>query len=276
MDLVELERRVCYYYVEKGKSEGDLLNGKKIIVVMPAYNAERTLEKTYEEIPKDIVDDIILTDDHSSDKTVEIARQLKLKVFVHDSNLGYGGNQKTCYKEALKAGADIVVMLHPDYQYPPKLITAMAGLITSGMFDVVLGSRILGNKALEGGMPIYKYIANRILTLIENHMITEKLSEYHTGYRAFSREVLLNLPILENSNDFVFDNQMLLQALFFGYRVAEITCPSSYTKDSSSINFPRSVLYGFGVLSTAMKYMLQKRSLGKFQIFDKNGKKLIV
>ncbi|MCM8760998.1 MAG: glycosyltransferase family 2 protein [Candidatus Omnitrophica bacterium] len=251
-----------------------MLNGKKIVVVMPAYNAEKTLRKTYDEIPKDIVDEIILTDDKSADRTVQVARSLGLKVFVHPENLGYGGNQKTCYAEALKAGADVVVMLHPDYQYPPKLITAMAALITSGMFDVVLGSRILGNKALEGGMPLYKYIANRLLTLIENNMISQKLSEYHTGYRAFSKEVLLKLPILENSNDFVFDNQMLLQAFYFGYRVAEITCPSSYTKESSSINFPRSVIYGLGVLSTAWKYMLQKHHLGKWRIFDETGRKL--
>ena len=253
-----------------------MLNGKKIVVVMPAYNAEKTLEKTYNEIPKDIVDDIILTDDNSKDKTVDIAKTLNLKVFVHNKNTGYGGNQKTCYREALKLGADVVVMLHPDYQYPPKLITPMAGLITSGMFDVVLGSRILGNKALEGGMPVYKYIANRILTLAENIIISQKLSEYHTGYRAFSREALLNLPILENSDDFVFDNQILLQAFFFGYRVGEITCPAIYAKDSSSINFSRSVVYGLGVLSTALKYMLKKCSLGKWPIFDKDGNKLTV
>lgn len=251
-----------------------MLNGRKIVVVMPAYNAEKTLRKTYDEIPKDVVDDIILTDDYSSDKTVEIAKALNLKLFIHERNLGYGGNQKTCYREALKTGADVVVMLHPDYQYPPKLITAMAALITSGIFDVVLGSRILGNKALEGGMPLYKYIANRVLTLIENNMISQKLSEYHTGYRAFSKEVLLSLPILENSDDFVFDNQVLLQALYFGYRVAEITCPSVYTKESSSINFPRSVIYGFGVLQAAWKYMLQKRFLVKSPIFDRNGRKL--
>ena len=252
-----------------------LLNGKKIVVVMPAYNAEKTLKKTYDDIPKDIVDEIILTDDHSRDRTVEVAKSLNLKVFTHDRNLGYGGNQKTCYREALKLGADVVIMLHPDYQYPPRLITAMAGLITSGIFDVVLGSRILGNKALEGGMPFYKYVANRILTLIENNMISQKLSEYHTGYRAFSRDVLVKLPILENSDDFVFDNEMLLQAFYFGYRIAEITCPSSYAKDSSSINFPRSVVYGTGVLATAWKYMLQKRSLGHWNIFNKDGRKLI-
>lgn len=253
-----------------------MLNGKKIVVVMPAYNAEKTLQRTYDEIPKDIVDDIILIDDRSADRTVEVAKSLGLKVFVHEKNLGYGGNQKTCYKEALRLGADVVIMLHPDYQYPPKLITPMAALITSGMFDVVMGSRILGNKALEGGMPIYKYIANRMLTLLENNMISQKLSEYHTGYRAFSREVILNLPILENSDDFVFDNQMILQAFYFGYRVAEITCPSSYTKDSSSINFRRSVVYGLGVLGTAWKYMLQKRSLGRWPIFDKEGRRLAI
>ncbi len=251
----------------------NLLNGKRIVVVMPAYNAEKTLRKTYDEIPRDIVDEIILTDDKSKDNTVEIAKRLGLKVFVHDKNIGYGGNQKTCYSQALKLGADVVVMLHPDYQYPPKLITPMAALITSDIFDVVLGSRILGGKALEGGMPIYKYIANRILTLVENNMISQKLSEYHTGYRAFSKKVLLNLPILENSDDFVFDNQMLLQALYFGYRVAEITCPSVYTKESSSINFSRSVVYGLGVLSTAWKYMLQKHSFLKLPIFDSNGRK---
>ena len=251
-----------------------MLNGKRIVVVMPAYNAEKTLRRTYDEIPKDVVDEIILTDDSSRDRTVEVAKTLNLKLFVHDRNKGYGGNQKTCYAEALKSGADVVVMLHPDYQYSPRLITPMAALITSGMFDVVLGSRILGNKALEGGMPFYKYAANRLLTLIENNVISQKLSEYHTGYRAFSREVLLNLPIPENSDDFVFDNQMLLQAFYFGYRVAEITCPAVYTKESSSINFSRSVAYGFGVLGTAFKYFLQKHSVGRWPIFDKNGRKL--
>ena len=241
---------------------------------MPAYNAERTLEKTYDEIPKDVVDEIIITDDLSSDRTVEVAKRLNLKLFVHRENRGYGANQKTCYHEALKARADVVVMLHPDYQYPPKLITAMAGLITSGIYDVVLGSRILGNRAMKGGMPLYKYAANRILTLVENNMIGEKLSEYHTGYRAFSRDVLTALPILENSDDFVFDNEILLQAFYFGYRVAEVTCPAVYTKESSSINFSRSVVYGFGVLSTAFKYMLAKRAGAKFPIFDRDGKKL--
>lgn len=253
-----------------------MLNNKKVIVVMPAYNAEKTLRKTCDGVPRDVVDDIILTDDHSNDKTVEIARELKLKTFVHDRNLGYGGNQKTCYREAIKLGADVVIMLHPDYQYPPALIISMASLITSGMFDLVLGSRILGNKALKGGMPLYKYVSNRMLTLLENNIIGEKLSEYHTGYRAFSREVLLNLPILENSDDFLFDNQMLLQAFYFGYRMGEITCPSQYTKESSSINFRRSVVYGLGVLRTAVQYALQKNNLGKFPIFDKNGGKISV
>jgi len=253
-----------------------LLNGKKIIVVMPAYNAEHTLGKTYDEIPKDIVDDIILTDDKSADRTVEVAGSLNLKTFVHDTNKGYGANQKTCYTEALRLGADVVVMLHPDYQYPPKLITPMAALITCGMFDVVLGSRILGNKALAGGMPVYKYIANRLLTLTENNMISQKLSEYHTGYRAFSREVLLNIPILENSDDFVFDNQMLLQTLYFGYRAAEITCPSIYTEESSSISFSRSITYGFGVLHTAWQYLLAKHSLARPAIFNRDGKRITV
>ncbi|MFH1189869.1 MAG: glycosyltransferase family 2 protein [Candidatus Omnitrophota bacterium] len=251
-----------------------MLNGRKITVVMPAYNAEKTLKRTFDEIPKDIVDDILLVDDKSSDGTVDLARSLGIKVFTHDRNLGYGGNQKTCYSEALKAGADVVVMLHPDYQYPPKLITAMSALITSGMFDVVLGSRILGNKAIKGGMPVYKYIANRVLTLLENNMIRQKLSEYHTGYRAFSREVLLALPLLENSDDFVFDNQMLLQTFYFGYRVGEITCPASYAKESSSINFSRSVVYGLGVMQTAWRYMLEKSGLGRSRVFDRSGRKL--
>ena len=251
-----------------------MLKGKRIVVVMPAYNAEKTIRRTYDEIPKDIVDDIIVTDDNSRDHTVDVARELGLKVFVHERNKGYGGNQKTCYREALKLGADVVIMLHPDYQYPPKLITAMAGLITSGMFDAVLGSRILGNKALEGGMPVYKYIANRILTCIENALISEKLSEYHTGYRAFSRDVLLKLPLLENSDDFVFDNQMLLQVFYFGYRVGEITCPAVYTDESSSINFSRSVTYGFGVLRNACRYFLQKRRWARYPIFEPQGRKV--
>jgi len=251
-----------------------MLNGKKIAVVMPAYNAEKTLKKTYDEIPKDIVDAVIVVDDNSTDRTVEVARGLGLVAVVHEKNMGYGANQKTCYAEALKDRADVVVMLHPDYQYPPELITPMAALVTSGMFDCVLGSRILGNMALRGGMPLYKYIANRILTLLENNMIGQKMSEYHSGFRAFSKELLMSLPIMENSDDFVFDNQMLLQAFYFGYRIGEITCPAVYTPESSSINFSRSVTYGFGVLQTAWRYMLAKRSLARPAIFNKDGRKL--
>lgn len=241
---------------------------------MPAYNAEKTLEDTFRDIPKGVVDDVLVVDDHSHDRTVEVARRLGLDVFEHEKNLGYGANQKTCYKEALKKGADIVVMLHPDYQYPPKLITAMAGLIASSMFDVVLGSRILGGMALKGGMPFYKYIANRALTFIGNILLGEKLSEYHTGYRAFSREVLLKLPLRENSDDFVFDNQMLAQAAYFGFKIGEITAPSKYTLDSSSISFRRSIAYGFGVLATGIKFILQRSKLAAFPIFDPNGKKI--
>lgn len=251
-----------------------MLEGKKIVVVMPAYNAQGTLEKTYSEIPKDIVDDILLIDDHSRDETVEIAKRLGLEVYVHRVNQGYGANQKTCYIKAIEKQADIIIMLHPDYQYPPKLITAMAGLICSGMFDIVLGSRILGGEALKGKMPFYKYVSNRILTLIENILLGQKLSEYHTGFRAFSKEALLNLPILENSDDFVFDNQIIAQAIFFDYKIGEITAPSRYTKESSSISFKRSLVYGWGVLWTAIKFLLQKLKLAKFSIFNPDGKKI--
>ncbi|MBM3252550.1 MAG: glycosyltransferase family 2 protein, partial [Candidatus Omnitrophica bacterium] len=224
-----------------------MLEGKKVVVVMPAYNAEKTIAKTYDEIPKAIVDNIIVTDDHSTDNTVQVAKNLELEIYIHEKNQGYGANQKTCYKKALEKGADIVIMLHPDYQYPPKLITAMAGLICSGIFEVVLGSRILSGAALKGGMPLYKYISNRVLTFIENLLLGQKISEYHTGYRAFSREVLKNLPLLENSDDFIFDNQVLAQAIYFGYRIGEITAPSVYTKESSTISFKRSIVYGIGV-----------------------------
>ena len=251
-----------------------MIEGKKIVVVMPAYNAEQTLRKTYSDIPKDVVDEVILVDDCSNDKTVKVAKDLGLQVHIHEKNKGYGGNQKTCYEEALKRGADVVVMLHPDYQYPPKLISAMAGLVVSGIFDVVLGSRILGGMALKGGMPRYKYIANRLLTFIENLMLGQKISEYHTGYRAFSRKVLLELPLLENSDDFLFDNQVLVQAVYFGYKIGEITTPSQYTKESSSITFKRSVIYGFGVLFTAATFILQKLKIAKFSIFSSKGKRL--
>jgi len=249
-----------------------MLLGKKIIVVLPAYNAERTLEKTYSEIPKDIVDEIVLVDDFSSDKTIEVSRRLGIDVIAHKSNMGYGANQKTCYKEALRRGADIVVMLHPDYQYPPKIITPMAGLVASGIFDVVLGSRILGGYALKGGMPVYKYIMNRILTLVQNIFTGQKLSEYHTGYRAFSREVLEAIPVLENSDDFVFDNQMLMQIIYFGYKIGEVTSPCSYSRDSSSINIRRSIVYGLGVLYSTIQYLLQKAKICHFVMFDKMGR----
>ena len=244
-----------------------MLNGKKIVVVMPAYNAEKTLEKTYSEIPFEVVDDVILVDDASRDRTAEIARKLGVRTIVHEKNLGYGGNQKSCYRDALSLGADIVIMVHPDYQYTPKLIPAMASMIAYGEFDAVLASRILGTGALEGGMPLYKYIANRLLTLSENLMLSYKLSEYHTGFRAFSREILERLPLQNNSNDFVFDNQMLAQIVWFGYRIGELTCPTRYFEDASSINFRRSVAYGLGVLKTSVQFRLQKWGLASSPIF---------
>jgi glycosyltransferase involved in cell wall biosynthesis len=250
-----------------------MLHGKKIIVVMPAYNASKTLEMTYREIPLDVVDEVILVDDASRDDTAEKARELGIRTVIHPENLGYGGNQKTCYREALSQGADVVVMLHPDYQYSPRLITAMASMIVSGHYDVVLASRILGGTALAGGMPAYKYAANRFLTLIENLALGIKLSEYHTGYRAFHRKVLETLPLEENSDDFVFDNEMLAQAVYFGFKIGEVSCPTKYFKDASSINFVRSVKYGLGVLSTSGKYVLQKAGVGNFRIFVSAGKK---
>lgn len=251
-----------------------MIHGKKIIIVMPAYNAEKTLRRTYEEIPFEYVDDIILVDDHSSDRTVVIAKELNIKTFVHRQNRGYGANQKTCYKEALKLGADVVIMIHPDYQYSPKLIVAMGSLIALGQYDVVLGSRVLSEGALKGGMPLYKYIANRVLTLIQNILLNKKLSEYHTGYRAFSRKVLETLPLHENSDDFVFDNQMLAQICFFHYSIGEISCPTKYFEDASSVNFKRSVIYGLGVLKTSFAYRLQKMGFIKSKNFDKSGSKL--
>ena len=252
-----------------------MINAKKVCVVMPAYNAEKTLQKTYDEIPKDIVDEIILTDDASKDKTVDVAKKLGIRTLIHDKNKGYGGNQKTCYQEALKLNADIIVMLHPDYQYTPKLITPMSSMIAEGVFDAVIGSRILGNKAIIGGMPIYKYISNRFLTMTENVIINQKLSEYHTGFRAFSRKILETIPLMENSDDFIFDNQMLCQTLYFGFSVGEISCPAFYFDDASSINFSRSVTYGIGVIKTALNYFLAKRGIGHFKIFNANGKRLI-
>jgi glycosyltransferase involved in cell wall biosynthesis len=245
-----------------------LLHQKKVVVVLPAYKAARTLERTYAEIPRDIVDEIVLVDDASTDQTSELARRLGMHVFVHQRNLGYGANQKTCYRQALALGADIVVMLHPDYQYDPRLISAMAGMVASGVYDVVLGSRILGGTALRGGMPLYKYVANRVLTLVQNLLLGAKLSEYHTGYRAFSRKVLTTLPLLANSDDFLFDNQMLTQALALGFRVGEVSCPTRYFTDASSINFRRSVVYGLGVLQTSLAYRLWKWKLLKSPLFS--------
>lgn len=238
-----------------------MLHHKKIVVVLPAYKAARTLKQTYAEIPLDIVDELVLVDDASGDKTSELARDLGMHVFVHQKNLGYGANQKTCYREALALGADIVVMLHPDYQYDPRLISAMAGMVASGVYDVVLGSRILGGTALRGGMPLYKYVSNRVLTAFQNLLVGAKLSEYHTGYRAFSRDVLTRLPLLANSDDFLFDNQMLIQAVAFGFRVGEVSCPTKYFAESSSISFRRSVVYGLGVLRTSIAYRLWKWGL---------------
>jgi glycosyltransferase involved in cell wall biosynthesis len=238
-----------------------MLANKKVIVVLPAYNAAETLKQTYDEIPHDIVDDIILTDDASRDATVEMAQSLGIPTIRHDRNRGYGGNQKTCYTMALARGADIVVMLHPDYQYTPKLVMAMVSMIASEQFDVVLASRILGRGALAGGMPLYKYISNRFLTLFENIMLGQKLSEYHTGYRAWSRAVLEKLPLQRNSDDFVFDNQMLAQCAYFGFRIGEISCPTKYFPEASSINFERSIVYGLGVLKTSIQYRLQRMGL---------------
>lgn len=252
-----------------------MLNGKKIVVVLPAYNAEKTIEKTYREIPKEIVDEIIIVDDHSQDRTAQVAQRLNIPLFIHEKNLGYGGNQKTCYREAIKKGADIIVMLHPDYQYPPQLVTSMASLIASGLFDVVLGSRILGGRALKGGMPLYKYISNRILTALQNILTGQKLSEYHTGYRAFSKEVLLNIPLLENSDDYVFDSQILTQIIYFDYRIGEISSPCSYNKECSSISFTRSVVYGLGVLKSSLQCALQRMGIARYPIFDGTyGKKI--
>jgi len=252
-----------------------MIHGKKIIVVMPAYNAEATVQQTYDEIDFSFVDEVILVDDASSDQTAEVAERLGIKTIVHLQNKGYGGNQKTCYRAALDLGADVVIMLHPDYQYTPKLLVAMSSLIAVGEFDIVLGSRILsGGGALEGGMPLYKYIANRGLTFFQNILIGQKLSEYHTGYRAFSRQVLETLPLEENSDDFVFDNQMLSQAAYFGFKIGEISCPTKYFEEASSINFQRSVIYGLGVLKTSMQFRLNKWGLLNDRLFDPDGTKL--
>jgi glycosyltransferase involved in cell wall biosynthesis len=250
-----------------------MIDGKTIVVVLPAFNAASTLRATVDELPA-IVDHRILVDDGSRDGTAAVARELGLTTFEHDANYGYGRNQMTCYREALRAGADIVVMVHPDYQYTPRLVTAMASMIAYDVYDVVLGSRILGGTARSGGMPLYKYISNRLLTATQNWLLGAKLSEYHTGYRAFSRKVLETLPLLENSDDFVFDNQMLTQCLYFGFRVGEVSCPTKYFDDASSISFRRSVTYGIGVLETAVQCMLQRRRLRTYRIFDPSGRRL--
>jgi glycosyltransferase involved in cell wall biosynthesis len=245
-----------------------MLNEMKVVVVMPAYNARKTIEATYHDLPHDIVDKVLLTDDASTDATVAVARDLGIHTIVHSRNVGYGGNQKTCYREALAAGADIVIMVHPDYQYSPKLVTAMAGMIASGHYDLVLASRILGGRARKGGMPLYKYIANRLLTLIQNLLCCAKLSEYHTGFRAYSRRFLEAIPFDRNSEDFVFDNQIISQALYFNFPVGEISCPTRYFPEASSINFRRSIRYGFGVLYTTIGLVLQRFGLVRLAIYE--------
>jgi glycosyltransferase involved in cell wall biosynthesis len=250
-----------------------MISGKRVAVVLPAYNAVRTLEKTVRELPGEI-DVKILVDDGSTDDTVILAKALGLRVFSHGRNYGYGRNQQTCYREALIAGADIIVMVHPDYQYTPLLVTAMAGMVASGVYDVVLGSRIIGGGALKGGMPRYKYVANRLLTAFQNVFTGAKLSEYHTGFRAFTSHVLRALPLLENSDDFVFDNEVLAQCIFFGFRIGEISCPTRYFKEASSVSFARSVHYGFGVLGTTFKLVAQRAGIAHFRIFSAGGRKL--
>jgi glycosyltransferase involved in cell wall biosynthesis len=250
-----------------------MINGKRIAVVMPAYNAAKTLEQTVRELP-DVVDIKILVDDFSTDETARLSKELGVLTFTHDANYGYGRNQQTCYREALAAGADIVVMVHPDYQYTPALVTAMASMVASGVYDMVLASRILGGGSLKGGMPLYKYISNRALTAFQNLFLGVKLSEYHTGYRAFSRKLLQTLPLLENSDDFVFDNQMVAQAVMFNFSIGEISCPTKYFKEASSINFKRSVTYGFGVLATTFSFVAHKLGLRHAARFDATGRKV--
>ena len=250
-----------------------MINGKRIAVVMPAYNAEKTLEQTVRELP-DVVDIKILVDDHSKDETAQLSKDLGVLTFIHDANYGYGRNQQTCYREALAAGADIVVMVHPDYQYTPALVTAMASMVSSGVYDMVLASRILGGGSLKGGMPLYKYVFNRMLTAFQNLFLGVKLSEYHTGYRAFSRELLQTLPLLENSDDFVFDNQMVAQAVMFNFRIGEISCPTKYFEEASSINFRRSVTYGLGVLATTISFAAHKLGIRHTAKFAASGRRV--
>ena len=244
-----------------------MIASKRIAVVLPAYNAGRTLQRTFDEIPLDIVDDVILTDDASKDETVDLARRLGIHTVEHLHNRGYGGNQKTCYQEALKRGADIVIMLHPDYQYSPRLLVAMASMLTSGEYDCVMASRILGKGALRGGMPLYKYVANRGLTFVQNVLMNAKMSEYHTGYRAWTRELLQRLPLQACSEDFVFDNQMIAQAIYFGFRVGEISCPTRYFAEASSIDLRRSIVYGVGVLGTSIGFRMQRLGLRRSPLY---------
>jgi glycosyltransferase involved in cell wall biosynthesis len=250
-----------------------MIDGKRIAVVMPAYNAAKTLEQTVRELP-DVVDIKILVDDSSKDDTAALSKKLGVLTFIHDANYGYGRNQQTCYREALAAGADIVVMVHPDYQYTPLLVSAIAGMVASGIYDMVLASRILGGGALKGGMPRYKYVANRLLTGFQNLFLGVKLSEYHTGYRAFSKELLQTLPLLENSDDFVYDNQMIAQAVMFGFHIGEISCPTKYFKEASSINFKRSVEYGLGVLGTTFGFVAHKWGWKHSPRYDSTGRKV--
>jgi glycosyltransferase involved in cell wall biosynthesis len=253
-----------------------MIHGKRIAVIMPAYNAERTLARTFEELPHEVVDDVILVDDQSSDSTAEISRTLGIKTHCHVSNRGYGGNQKTCYQEALQLGADVVVMVHPDYQYTPRLVTAMASMIAYDVYDVVLGSRILGKTTRAGGMPLYKYISNRVLTMIQNICLRQKISEYHTGYRAFSRTVLLKLPLEENSDDFVFDNEMLTQISYFGFRIGEVSCPTKYFAEASSINFQRSLKYGVGCLLNSAYHIMARTGIFVPRFLRASGKRLTI
>lgn len=245
-----------------------MINNKKIIVVLPAYNAAKTLQKTFEEIPFDVVDDVIITDDFSHDDTITIAKEIGIKhIIIHDQNKGYGANQKSCYQKALELNADIIVMLHPDYQYTPKLIPAMCTLVANNLYDVVLGSRILSKGALQGGMPLYKYVSNRILTFVQNVLMNQKLSEYHTGYRCFDARLLERIDFKNNSDDFIFDNEILAQCCFLKARIGEISCPAKYFEESSSINFQRSLVYGFGVLRVSVSYALQRTKLVSFSLF---------
>jgi glycosyltransferase involved in cell wall biosynthesis len=246
-----------------------MINGKKILVVLPAYNAGKTLKITYDEIDRTLVDDVILVDDASKDNTVAVAKEIGIvHIICHEKNKGYGGNQKSCYRRALELGADIIIMLHPDYQYTPLLIEAMASIIANGVYPVVFGSRILGRGALNGGMPLYKYFFNRMLTVSQNLLMRQKLSEYHTGYRAYDRKVLESIPFEKNSDDFVFDNEMVGQICYKGYEIAEVTCPTKYFEEASSINFRRSAIYGMGVLGVSLKYFLQRMGLAKYKLFE--------